>query len=355
MSIGLSPAIVGAQNDGDDIRILLEFIPEPSHAQMLYNETYIFGVVISNLGMDIVENASVPGQPGFKYSGSLILQTSIRVRREGVYGRGSDSIPYTLTLQSWENTYDLPVPALGSNSSKWFSYTAEIGYGGKSANLEDWVTFDFDAQVYVEWYLDGSAGRKYYLGDSLGEVGGKWYVISLTKEIYVKSVHLSMGRDLNQARLEVVSMELELGEELEIDITAYQNAYDAMESFIEEGDYVSAMSVYTGYEPTWREEVITKLKERVGELKPLAGLLEEYSSSFEDLTVEYEELQTEFENFTAAQLLRVDELSTQLSAARSNSRMYLFGMVALAAVLVAALVRTFKPKLPGSSGEPSET
>jgi hypothetical protein len=120
-----------------------------------------------------------------------------------------------------------------------------------------------------------------------------------------------------------------------------------MNSHIEDGDYVSALAVYEGYEPTWWDAVVTAMQ---GEVDAFEGLIEEYADQFEELTASYAELESQIED-VAAKDAEIADLEAQIETLQSNSRLYLFGMVALGAVLVAALVR-MSGKLPGKKASP---
>jgi hypothetical protein len=249
-------------------------------------------------------------------------------------------------LLGWEESNDVSLPAVGSSESIDYSYrpTTEYGRGFNEISVDEWITFAIDIQVYLWEYIEISGEPdRYLLSESIGEAHLKYYVISDEKIDHVNDVFAAMKDELDAAKDAISDIEDELGRELDIDLGDYEAAYAAMNSHIEDGDYVSAIAVYEGYEPTWWDNVVTVMQ---GEVEALEGLIEEYADQFEELTASYEELESQIEDI-AEKDAEIADLEAEIETLQSNSRLYIFGMVALGVVLIAALVRMFGSRLTG--------
>lgn len=345
VSLGAVYTPVYAQSGGGAIQLDFEFSPEPAHMQMVYNETYIFAVKVVNLNLDLEKDEVVdPDEPHFRFSGNLVLDTFFTVKREGNYQLGSESEKYNYTLDRHDESDDILLPEIGGFSSRWFSYACTTGYDGKNVTLDEWLTFSIDVSIYIEEYREISGVKKYYLGDLVSEAHLTFYVISDEKKDFVKDTMKSLNREVNNAEYTISNIEDELNEELEVDLTEYENIYNTMKACIDDGDYVSAMKEYSVYDPTWKDDLINLLQQRVGYMKPFEELLANYSTEFSELTADYQALQADYENFTASHLAEVEVLNSELTIVKTNSRLYLFVMMALAAVSVIVIVRMFTRK-----------
>jgi len=350
ISLGIAFALVQGQVPEGSISLEISFDPEPAFSQMVYNENYVFDVTINNLNLDLDAGDVVSTSPRTKFSGDIVVHVSFIVSKEGGLMVGAETQDFVRPLLGWEESNDVDLPAVGSSESIGYSYrpTTEYGGGFDEISVDEWVTFNVDIQIYLWEYIEISGEPdRYLLSDSIGEAHLKFHVISDDKIDHVNDVFAAMNDELDAARDAISDVEDELGRVLDIDLGDYEAAYAAMNSHIEDGDYISAISVYEGYEPTWWDDVVMAMQGEIDTLESLNEAkdteIEGYSDQFEELAAEYEALQSQIED--------VADLEAQIETLQSNSRLYLYGMVALGAVLIAALVRMFG-KLPGKKTSP---
>ena len=346
ISLGIAFAPAQGQVPDGSISLEVSFDPEPAFSQMVYDENYVFEVTINNLNLDLDAGDIVSISPRTKFSGELVVHVSFIVSKEGGLNVGAETQDFVKPLLGWEESTEVALPAVGSSESIGYSYrpTTEYGSGFDEISVDEWVTFNVDIKIYLWEYIEitGEPDR-YLLSDSIDEAHLKYYVISDAKIDHVNDVFAAMNDELDAATDAISDIEDELGRELDIDLGGYEAAYAAMNSHIENGDYVSAMAAYEGYQPTWWDDVVTAMQ---GEVDAFEALIEEYSDQFEELTANYQELESQIED-VAAKDAEIADLEAQIETLQSNSRLYIFGMVAIGAVLVAALVRMFGSKLLG--------
>ena len=346
ISLGIAFIPVQGQVPEGSLSLEVSFDPEPAFSQMAYNENYVFDVTVNNLNLDLDAGDVVSISPRKKFSGDILVHVSFIVSKEGGLVVGAETQDFVRPLLGWEESNDVALPAVDSSVSIDYSYrpTTEYGSGFDEISVDEWITFAIDIQVYLWEYIEISGEpNRYLLSESIGEAHLKYYVISDEKIDHVNDVFAAMKDELDEVRDIISDVEGELERELDIDLGDYEAAYEAMNAHIEDGDYVSAISVYEGYQPTWWDDVIAAMQ---GEVDALEGHIGDYSDQFEELTEDYQELQGELEDLVAQQA-QIEDLEAQLTTAKSNSRLYLFGMVAIGAVLVVALVRMFGSKLTG--------
>jgi hypothetical protein len=352
ISLGIAFTPVQGQVPEGSISLDVSFDPEPAFSQMVYDDNYVFDVTINNLNLNLDAGDVVSMSPRIKFSGNIVVHVSFIVSKEGGLMVGTETQDFVRPLLGWEESNDVALPAVGSSDSIEYSYrpTTEYGSGFDEISVDEWVTFNVDIQIYLWEYIE-IAGEldRYLLSDSIGEAHLKYYVISDEKIDYVNDVFAAMDDEIDAARDAISDVEGELGRDLDIDLGDYEAAYSAMNSHIEDGDYVSAASVYEGYEPTWWDDVVTAMQ---GEVEALEGLIEEYADQFEELAASYEELESQMEDI-AAKDAEIADLEAQIVTLQSDSRLYIFGMVALGVVLVTALVRMFGSKLLGKKPRPA--
>ena len=154
----------------------------------------------------------------------------------------------------------------------------------------------------------------------------------------------SLNDEILEAKAAISNIEDALDEELNVDVTEYEDIYSNMKAYFDDGDYVSAMSEYSRYNPTWKEDVINLLQQRVVTMKPYEESLMNYSIQFSELKTDYNALQADYQNFTASHIAEVEELTSELTKVKTNSRLYMFVMVALAVVSLIIFVRTLTRK-----------
>jgi hypothetical protein len=350
ISLGIAFEPVQGQVPEGSISLEVSFDPEPDFNQMVYNENYVFDVTINNLNLDLDAGDVVSTSPRTKFSGDLVVHVSFIVSKEGGLKVGAETQYFVRPLLGWEESNDVALPAVGSSESIGYSYrpTTEYGRGFDQISVDDWVTFNVEIQVYLWEYIEISGEPdRYLLSDSIGEAHLKFHVISDAKIEHVNDVFAAMDDELDAARDAISDVEDDLERELDIDLSDYEAAYAAMNSHIEDGDYVSAQAVYEGYEPTWWDDVVTTMQ---GEVDALEGQKEELADENVELKASNEELQSQIED-VAAKDAEIADLEAEIETLQSNSRLYLFGIVALGVVLVAALVRMFV-KLPGKKASP---
>jgi hypothetical protein len=316
--------------------------PEPVFGQIEYGDNYLFDIMMYNLNFDIEEDAYIdPSVRDFRFSGKLILYVTITVFEEGMRFVGTTSRSYVNALMEWDTSFDIPLPEVGGSITRTITYdTTTIGYGSR-VEVDEWLTLIIDAQLYVERYRGEGEEKRYYLGDAVSEQTLKYYVTSRSKVDYVGDVLDTVDWDLTRAKAKIAEMEGQLGESLGVDIRGLEVLQTAMGDAIEEGDYVTALALYEGYEPAWRDNLEEKLLAEAEEKQTLESALEDASDQLEDLTQNFQTIEASLANVTASHRLEVQELEGALSAAKTNGRLYLFGIViALAGVLLVYLRST---------------
>jgi hypothetical protein len=318
--------------------------PEPAFSQIEYGESYQFDVLVDNLNFDIEEDDLIdPREGDFRFSGNLILYISFTVSKEGVLHVGPSSRSYVQALEEWETSYDIEMPEVGGSNTLPFQYSSTRGYDSR-VGLDEWVTFTVDTQLYVEQYRESDGEKRYYLGDLVGEQTLKFYVTSRSKVDYVGDVFDAVDWDLTRAKAKIAEMEGQLGESLGVDIRGLEALQTAMGDAIEEGDYVTAMALYEGFEPAWRDDLEEKLLAEAEEKQTLESALEDAGDQLEDLTQSFQTIETSLANLTASHSLEVQELEGALSAAKTTGRLYLFGIVIALAGVVLVFLRSTRTK-----------
>ena len=318
--------------------------PEPAFSQIEYGESYQFDVLVENLNFDIEEDEFIDSsEREFRFSGNLILYISFTVSKEGVLHVGSSSRSYVTPLEEWDTSYDIAMPEIGGSNTLPFQYSSTRGYDSR-VGVDEWVTFTVDTQLYVEQYRESEGEKRYYLGDLVGEQTLKFYVTSRSKVDYVGDVLDAVDWDLTRAKATIAEVEGQLGESLGVDIRGLEALQTAMEAAIEEGDYVTAMALYEGYEPAWRDDLEEKLLAEVEEKQTLESALEDASDSLEALTQNFQTIEASLASVTVSHSLEVQELEDALSAAKTNGRLYIFGIVIALAGIVLVFLRSSRTK-----------
>jgi hypothetical protein len=301
--------------------------PEPAFSQIEYGESYQFDVSVRNLNFDIEEDEFIdPSEQEFRFSGNLILYISFTVNKEGVLPVGSSGRSYVQALEEWDTSYDIALPEIGSSSPLPFQYSSTRGYDSR-VGVDEWVTFTVDTQLYVEQYRESEGEKKYYLGDLMGEQTLKYYVISRSKIDYVGDVLDAVDWELTQARATIAGVEGQLGESLDVDLRGLETLQVVMGDAIEEGNYIKAMGLYDGFEPVWREDLEEKLLAEAEEKQTMESALEDASDQLGELTQDFQTIEATLEDVTASHRLEVQEFEAALSSAKTNGRLYLFGLV----------------------------
>ena len=318
--------------------------PEPVFNQIEYGESYQFDVSVDNLNFDIEEDEFIDSsEREFRFSGNLILYISFTVSKEGVLHVGPSSRSYVTPLEEWDTSYDIAMPEIGGSNTLPFQYSSTRGYDSR-VGVDEWVTFTVNTKLYVEQYRESEGEKRYYLGDLVGEKTLKFYVTSRSKVDYVGDVLDAVDWDITRAKAAIAEVEGQLGESLGIDLRGFEAMQTAMGTAIEEGDYVTAMALYEGYEPTWRDELEEKLLAEAEEKQALMSSLEDASDQLEELTQSFQTIEASLANVTASHRSEVQELEDALSEAKTNGRLYLFGIVIALAGIVLVFLRSSRTK-----------
>ena len=344
LSLGSFTMVALGQVPEDSVSLEIVTTPEPAFSQIEYGESYQFDVLVENLNFDIEEDEFIDSsEREFRFSGKLILYISFTVSKEGVLHVGPSSRSYVTPLEEWDTSYDIAMPEIGGSNTLPFQYSSSRGYDSR-VGVDEWVTFTVDTQLYVEQYRESEGEKRYYLGDLVGEQTLKYYVISRSKVDYVGDVLDAVDWDLNRAKAAIADVEGQLGESLNVDLRSLEALQTAMGSAIEEGNYVTAMGLYEGYEPAWRDDLEEKLLAEAEEKQTLESALEDASDSLEELTQNFLTIEAAMANVTASHRLEVQELEDALTAAKTNGRLYLFGIVIALAGLVLVFLRSSRTK-----------
>ena len=325
--------------------------PEPSFSQIEYGESYQFDVLVDNLNFDLEEDDFIdPRERDFRFSGNLILYISFTVNKEGTLQVGPSSRNYVTPLEEWETSYDIAMPEVGGSNTLPFQYSSTRGYNSR-VGLDEWVTFTVETQLYVEQYRESEGEKKYYLGELVGEQTLKFYVISRSKVDYVGDVLDAVDWDITRAKATIAGVEGQLGDSLAVDLRGLEALQTAMGAAIEEGDYVTAMALYEGYEPAWRDDLEEKLLAEAEDKQTLESALEDASDQLEELTQSFQTIEASLANVTASHRSEVQELEDALAAAKTNGRLYIFGIVIALVGLVLVFLRSSRTKPAPSSPE----
>ena len=329
-----------------EVSVSLDIVttPEPAFNQIEYGESYQFDVQVDNLNFDIEEDAFIDSSVrDFRFSGKLILYISFTVSKEGMLHVGSSDRPYVTPLEEWDTSYDMAMPEIGGSNTLPFQYSSTRGYDSR-VGVDEWVTFTVEAQLYVQQYRESEGEKLPWLGELVGEQTLKFYVVSRSKVDYVGDVLDAVDWDLTRAKATIAEVEGQLGESLGVDIRGLEALQTAMGSAIEEGDYVTAMALYEGYEPAWRDDLEEKLLAEAEGKQALLSTLEDASDQLEELTQSFQTIEASLANVTASHRTDIQELEDALSTAKTNGRLYLFGIVIALAGLVLVFLRSARTK-----------
>jgi len=326
--------------------VTLEIVttPEPVFNQLEYGENYLFEVQVSNLNLDLEEGDYIdPSERDFRFSGNLVVRISFTVSKEGVLHVGPSRRNYVTDLLEWDTSDDLALPEIGGSGTLPFQYnTTTLGYGSR-VGVNEWVTFTVDTKLYVEQYIESEGADRYDL-ELVGEQTQTFYLISRSKIDYVGDVLDAVDWDITRAKATIAEVEGQLGESLGVDIRGLEALQTAMSIAIEAGDYVTATALYEGYEPTWRDDLEEKLVVEAEEKQALISALEDASDQLEELTQSFQTIEASLANVTASHRSEVQVLEDALSEAKTNGRLYLFGIVIALAGLVLVFLRSSRTK-----------
>ena len=329
-----------------EVSVSLEIVttPEPAFSQIEYGESYQFDVSVDNLNFNIEEDEYIDSSVReFRFSGNLILYISFTVSKEWMLHVGSTSRSYVTSLEEWETFYDIAMPKVGGSNTLPFSYNSTRGYDSR-VGVDEWVTFTVDTQLYVEQYREAEGEKRYYLGDLVGEKTLKFYVTSRSKVDYVGDVLDAVDWEITRAKADIAEVEGQIGASLGIDLRGFEAMQTAMGTAIEEGDYVTVMVLYNGYEPVWRDDLEAKLVAEAEGKEALVSALEDASDQLEELTESFQIIETSLANNTASHRSDIQELEDSLATAKTNGRLYLFGIVIVLAGLVLVFLRSPRTK-----------
>jgi hypothetical protein len=313
--------------------------PESVLNQIEYGENYQFSVLIKNLNLDIEEDDFIdPNEREFRFSGNLILYISFTVSKKGIHHTLERN--YERALLVWDTSKDIPLPVIGGSSVQLYDYnTTTMGYGSR-VEVDEWVTFTIDAQLYVERYRESDGERRYYLGDPVAEQTHKYFVISASKVNYIGDVLDAVEEELTQAGATIADVEGQLGESLDVDLRDLEALKTAMNDAIEEGNYIKAMGLYEGFEPVWRDNLEEKLLSEAEAKQILESALEDANEQLEDLTQDFQTIEATLGNITASHQVEVQDLESNLSEAKTRGRLYIFGIVIALAGIVLVFLRS---------------
>ena len=346
LSLGSFTMMALGQVPEGSVSLEIVTTPEPAFSQIEYGESYEFELMVDNLNLDITEDAYIdPSVRDFRFSGKLILYVTLTAFEEGNRILGSSSQSYERALMEWDTSFDIPLPEVGGSSNHIITYdtTENIGYGSR-VEVDEWVALVVDAQLYVERYRGEGEEKRYYLGDPVAEKTLKYYLTSRSKVDYVGDILDAVDWDLTRARATIADVEGQLGYSLGVDLRGFEALQSAMETAIEEGDYVTVMALYNGYESVWRDDLEEKLVAEAEGKEVLVSALEDASVQLEDLTQSFLTIEASLANVTASHRSEVQELEASLASAKTNGRLYLFGIVIALAGLVLVFLRSSRTK-----------
>ncbi len=370
------PVPVQALDYEEYISLDFLFSPAADFQQMELGRTYYFDVSVMNSGLNIEEGDALnPLEPQVRFSGSLILFVSSTFRREGSFPKGDETVQYEHLVHSRDESYEVDFPGVGESNVLMFLREIDYGYDLEDVDLDEWVTLTIDASLYFKEYAVVGGETIYQFEEKITEAHMKYYVTSPDKVDYVKAAIDAVEADLAAASERISAIESDLGTTLSVDLSDYEAQYSTMRSQYDAGDYISALAGAKAYNSTWRGDLIEVMKQRVEEIRPIEQLLEDkdveiadlheyYTSQIDALEAEYsEQLSTELEDYvlqvseltedkeryerlylnsTALYDAEVDNLRADLSAVRSNNRVYLLIIVAFLGVFVMMVYRTLR-------------
>jgi hypothetical protein len=338
-TVFLSFSPVQGQVSSDAIDIDATFNPEPVFSQMIFGENYYFEVVISNLNLDLKEGDIVHTVLNTKFSGDLVVHVSFTVSKEGAIFVGTERQEYIIPLLGWEKSNQIILPSVGGYDILPYSFNAGLLGYGEEVDIDEWVTFNIDINVYLWQYMEIDGEIVYLLSDyPIGEAHLKFYIISNNKMAYVNSVFRALNDEIEAAQDAMSVIKEDLGTEINVSLSDYETVYDTMNSLIESGNYFSALAIYDSYKPRWRNDIIVEMYSAIvsleGQMSELTTRNEEIETDKQALIVEKEDLVT--------QLAQIEILDSELKKIKSYNRLYIFGIVALGVVLLIVLVRMYK-------------
>ncbi len=349
LSLGSLGVMALGQVPEDSVSLDIVTTPDPAFNQLEYGENYLFDVLVNNLNLDLEEDDFIdPSKREFRFSGNLVVYISFTVSNEEVIHVGPRSRSYVRPLLKGDTSNDMSLPEVGGSNILPFVYnTSTVGYGSQS-RLDEWVTFTIETQLYVEQYRESEGEIRYYLGDLVGEQTQTFYLISRSKIDYVGDVLDAIDWELSQAKITIAQIEGQLGDSLDVDLSRLETIQSTMVTAIEEGDYVTAMGLYDGYEPIWRDNLEETLLEEADRARTreqaLESTLEDASEQLGDLTQNFQTIEATLANVTASHRAETQALEEALSASNTNGRLYLFGIAIALVGLVLVYLRSARSK-----------
>ncbi|UCD44088.1 MAG: hypothetical protein JSV27_08060 [Candidatus Bathyarchaeota archaeon] len=342
----LSPVQAYAQDDGEEIRISFEFSPQPEHNQLWDDKSYVISVAVRNQDLTVKEGEAYdPDEPLYLFSGELIIEVVETLRKEGSYLQEGGSASYSHTIERIQQIFNEPLPSKGRSLKKYFSFESTYSYDGATVSLDEWMTYSIDVYVNIEEYREVPGDRRYYVGDLLGEAHVTYHVMGSEKEGYVRGALEALGEQVEDVEGSLEKVEAVTREEVDLDINAYQELLATMTAQVDTGDYVSAMVIYSLYDPSWRDSLIDALLDEIDDLGDQRTLLKQQMEGLEEqikgLADEIAALESDYESATTAYETEKEQLQSEVNATRGGSQMYLFSTLALAVALVYLLYRMF--------------
>ena len=339
----LIPVAVPVHGETEDVRITISFSPQIEHMQIRDDASYIFTVSVRNQNLPLEEGDVIDlDRPHYLFSGDVIVEVVQTLRRVGGYALGEAVVEYNYTLASSIALLNEGLPEEGKTFKEYFAFESAASYDGVTVDLDEWITLTIDVYVNLEEFRFVSGARRYYVGDRIGEAHETYHIVGGEKEGYVRTVMNALEEEIQEVTSTRTMVEAAVGDELGLDLSVYENIFDAMKANVDTGDYVSAMNDYASYDPAWKDTLVNALLYRItlleNDIDTAHAELESLTELYQQLSTDTADLTTDYENITATYMTENEALKTRLSSATTNTYLYQLGIVLLLVASVYIIV-----------------
>ena len=308
--------------------------PHPIYSQIEYGKVYTYYAKVENNGLDVDIGTRIDFLiPNGRFSGKLILDTSVTILREGIATIGDQKIPFSKLLERGDFSARKDLPGVNSSTSEGYLYEVTKNYDDWGIEVNEWITFNIDVSVSLEGYKELGGNIVYLQSIPVAEVSEKYYILSDEKKDFVNNIYGLLSTDYLMAQTNIMNIEAQTGVSMGINLNDFYGRITQMNTSIQIGDYVNAMEVYADYEPTWKDDIIDGLT------LTYVDTVNNFTESILELTL------TQFDQEVALNDT-IKRLEAQVSQLESTNRLLLVGVGILA--LVMAGIAFMVLKKPGS-------
>jgi hypothetical protein len=308
--------------------------PLPVYDQIEYGKIYTYYARVENNGLNIEEGTRIDFLiPNARFSGKIIIDTSITILREGIATIGNQKIPFTKQLERGDFSDRKDLPGMNTSISKGYIYGVTKNYDDWGVEINDWITFNIDIAVSLEGYKELGGSIIYLQSIPIATVSEKYHILTDEKLSYVDNIYSLLSTDYLLAQTKILEIEGQTEVNMGISLNEFYGKITQMNTSIQIGNYVKAMKVYADYEPTWKDDIIN-------------GLTTTYVDTVNNFTETLIDMTLDQFNMESTLNETISRLETQVSQLDSTNRILLSGVGILALVMAGIAFVAFRK--PGS-------